>query len=164
MIDHRSRAGHETSSPLRDDNQQSPSIPKAPQPAMALALVFLACSFSSTVFSAQLPLIPETTGKPSEMLEVGRLPALGCTPPLRIPFPGYRDRLIKDNTWNAYECNINETVVLENAIFLNRSGLLAAGYNYFVLDGTPPFLSLDPCVFSLNLSGLWDLDGYFRRL
>ena len=42
-----------------------------------------------------------------------------------------------DNTWNAYECNINETVVLENVIFLNNSGLLDAGYNYFVLDGTP---------------------------
>ena len=40
-----------------------------------------------------------------------------------------------DNTWNAYRCNINETVVLENAIFLNKSGLLEAGYNYFVLDG-----------------------------
>jgi len=43
-----------------------------------------------------------------------------------------------DNTWNAYRCNINETVVLENAIFLNKSGLLEAGYNYFVLDGNSP--------------------------
>jgi hypothetical protein len=40
-----------------------------------------------------------------------------------------------DNTWNAYACDINETVVLENAKFINESGLLQAGYEYFVIDG-----------------------------
>lgn len=43
--------------------------------------------------------------------------------------------LITDNTWNAYACDINETVVLENAKFINESGLLQAGYEYFVIDG-----------------------------
>jgi hypothetical protein len=43
--------------------------------------------------------------------------------------------LIVDNTWNAYACHINETVVLENAKFINESGLLKAGYEYFVIDG-----------------------------
>jgi alpha-galactosidase len=43
---------------------------------------------------------------------------------------------MEDNTWNAYACDINETVVLENAQFINSSGLLGAGYNYFVIDGT----------------------------
>jgi hypothetical protein len=58
--------------------------------------------------------------------------------PFPFPFPqfvGYRDDDL-DNTWNAYACEINETVILENAMFLNNSGLLDAGYNYFVLDGT----------------------------
>jgi len=45
-------------------------------------------------------------------------------------------RLIADNTWNAYACDINETVVLENAKFIKESGLLEAGYEYFVIDGT----------------------------
>jgi hypothetical protein len=43
--------------------------------------------------------------------------------------------LMIDNTWNAYGCSINETVVLENAKFMNESGLLQAGYDYFVIDG-----------------------------
>jgi len=43
--------------------------------------------------------------------------------------------LTEDNTWNAYGCNINETIVLENACFMNNSGLLEAGYKYIVIDG-----------------------------
>lgn len=42
---------------------------------------------------------------------------------------------VADNTWNAYACDINETVVLENARFMNKSGLLQAGYEYVVIDG-----------------------------
>jgi hypothetical protein len=41
----------------------------------------------------------------------------------------------QDNTWNAYACNINESVVAENARYMNESGLLKAGYEYFVIDG-----------------------------
>jgi hypothetical protein len=47
--------------------------------------------------------------------------------------------ILADNTWNAYYCAINETVVLDNAKFMNESGLLEAGYEYFVIDGTGPF-------------------------
>jgi hypothetical protein len=85
----------------------------------------------SIVTAKQTPFSYETDGKPGKMLEVGRLPALGCTSPAK-------PRLIveADNTWNAYACDINETVVLENAQFMNSSGLLSAGYNYFVIDGT----------------------------
>jgi hypothetical protein len=43
--------------------------------------------------------------------------------------------ILPDNTWNAYACDINETVVLENAKFMNDSGLLKAGYEYFCIDG-----------------------------
>ena len=49
-----------------------------------------------------------------------------------LPVPADRGL---DNTWNAYDCNINETVVLENAQYIKDSGLLKAGYNYFVIDG-----------------------------
>jgi hypothetical protein len=44
--------------------------------------------------------------------------------------------LMKDNTWNAFGCNINETIVLENAQYMKESGLLEAGYKYVVIDGT----------------------------
>ena len=52
--------------------------------------------------------------------------------------------ILTDNTWNAYACDINETVVLENAKFINDSGLLQAGYDYFCIDGicSSCFLSL----------------------
>jgi len=48
-----------------------------------------------------------------------------------------------DNTWNAYACNINETVVVENARLMNESGLLKAGYDYFVIDGALPRINID---------------------
>src|SRR5438046_4342403 len=72
--------------------------------------------------------LQESGGKPSKLLQVGRYPALGCIYP-RLP------GLTADNTWNAYGCNINETVVLENAQFIKDSGLLVAGYKYIVIDG-----------------------------
>jgi hypothetical protein len=43
-----------------------------------------------------------------------------------------------DNTWNAYGCDINETIFLSNAQFIKDSGLLDAGYEYIVIDGTSP--------------------------
>lgn len=95
------------------------------------------------------------------MLEVGRLPALGCIP-LIPDSPVWIVSKIDDldNTWNAYACDINETVVLENAIFLNKSGLLDAGYNYFVLDGISRPRANCPCRgYRLqSLCGLFDID------
>ncbi|KAF5314739.1 hypothetical protein D9611_007253 [Ephemerocybe angulata] len=45
----------------------------------------------------------------------------------RLPFMGY-------NTWNAYWCNINETVVLENARLMKSLGLKDVGYEYVGVD------------------------------
>ncbi|KIK54073.1 glycoside hydrolase family 27 protein [Collybiopsis luxurians FD-317 M1] len=47
---------------------------------------------------------------------VGKLPALGY------------------NTWNAYHCDINETVVLESAKLMVSLGLKDAGYEYVNID------------------------------
>jgi len=79
----------------------------------------------------------ETQGKPSKMLQVGRLPSLGCKYSVNFVADGSS----LDNTWNAYACNINETVVVENARFMNESGLLKAGYEYFVIDGILNFFN-----------------------
>jgi hypothetical protein len=58
--------------------------------------------------------------------------------------------LIVDNTWNAYGCNINETVLLENARFMKEAGLLEAGYQYIVIDGTPRAL-FRACIMVIRL-------------
>ncbi|KAL1740743.1 glycoside hydrolase superfamily [Schizophyllum fasciatum] len=45
----------------------------------------------------------------------------------RLPFMGY-------NTWNAYVCDINETVIRESADLLVSLGLKDLGYNYMNID------------------------------
>ncbi|KAJ3558162.1 hypothetical protein NP233_g11560 [Leucocoprinus birnbaumii] len=45
----------------------------------------------------------------------------------RLPFMGW-------NTWNAYHCEINETIILDNAKLIKSLGLLDAGYNYINID------------------------------
>src|SRR5271169_4079500 len=61
--------------------------------------------------------------------------------------------ILADNTWNAYYCEINETVVLDNAKFMNESGLLKAGYEYFVIDGTGPFIPAILVLMSFKTAG-----------
>jgi alpha-galactosidase len=38
------------------------------------------------------------------------------------------------NTWNAYHCDINEDLILENAVLMKKLGLVDAGYNYMNID------------------------------
>ncbi|KAF8155494.1 glycoside hydrolase [Crassisporium funariophilum] len=45
----------------------------------------------------------------------------------RLPVLGY-------NTWNAYQCNIDETLMLTTAKLMKSLGLQAAGYNYVNID------------------------------
>ncbi|KAJ7821896.1 glycoside hydrolase family 27 protein [Mycena olivaceomarginata] len=45
----------------------------------------------------------------------------------RLPVMGY-------NTWNAYHCNINETVILETANLIKTLGLADVGYGYVNID------------------------------
>lgn len=45
----------------------------------------------------------------------------------KLPFMGY-------NTWNAYWCNINETLILETADLMVSLGLRDVGYEYVNLD------------------------------
>lgn len=48
---------------------------------------------------------------------------------MRTPAMGY-------NPWNAFHDKINETVVLRTADLMVELGLVGAGYEYLVLDGT----------------------------
>ncbi|KAI0315845.1 glycoside hydrolase superfamily [Amylostereum chailletii] len=45
----------------------------------------------------------------------------------KLPVMGY-------NTWNAYHCDINETVILQTANLLKTLGLADLGYNYMNID------------------------------
>jgi alpha-galactosidase len=45
----------------------------------------------------------------------------------RLPILGY-------NTWNAYQCNIDENLMLTTAKLMKSLGLQAAGYNYVNID------------------------------
>jgi len=45
----------------------------------------------------------------------------------RLPVLGY-------NTWNAYQCNINEDLILTTAQLMKSLGLQAAGYNHVNID------------------------------
>ena len=38
------------------------------------------------------------------------------------------------NTWNKFQCNINEKLIRDSIDFLNSSGLIEAGYKYINLD------------------------------
>ena len=47
----------------------------------------------------------------------------GC----RVPPIGF-------NTWNMYDCEINEELIRTTADAMNSTGLLGAGYNYLNMD------------------------------
>ena len=38
------------------------------------------------------------------------------------------------NTWNKFQCNINEQLIIDSIDVLNSSGLIEAGYKYINLD------------------------------
>ncbi|KAF5371640.1 hypothetical protein D9758_003577 [Tetrapyrgos nigripes] len=59
----------------------------------------------------------------------------------RLPFMGY-------NTWNAYHCDINETLIHETAELMIKLGLKDVGYNY---------LNLDDCYSERNRSASGDI-------
>src|SRR6187431_1205365 len=52
----------------------------------------------------------------------GKFEGLAMTPPM-----GW-------NSWNTFETNIDEKLVKETADIMVASGMVAAGYNYIVLD------------------------------
>ncbi|PIL29395.1 hypothetical protein GSI_09447 [Ganoderma sinense ZZ0214-1] len=91
----------------------SPRFPLPPSATlMASSFLLLLASFFAgpTLFSTHPPQTQALDNR------VGKLPALGY------------------NTWNAYGCNINETIVLEAAHFLVKLGLKDVGYNRVNLD------------------------------
>ena len=54
-----------------------------------------------------------------------KFPGLALTPPM-----GW-------NSWNKFAGNINEDLIRQTADAMATNGMLAAGYNYIVVDVTP---------------------------
>ncbi|KAF7374262.1 Alpha-galactosidase [Mycena sanguinolenta] len=95
-----------------------PSLPRDPQSRIApprYAIVLT--SFVSLVLGVALASV-SLLYRPHHptVHRVGRLPVMGY------------------NTWNAYHCNINETVILETAALIKSLGLADVGYNYVNVD------------------------------
>ncbi|KAJ3508287.1 hypothetical protein NLJ89_g5844 [Agrocybe chaxingu] len=80
---------------------------------LTIAFVLVACVIGSRSFGST-----PVTGTP--VVDTGN--GVG-----RLPFMGY-------NTWNAYYCNINETLIQETAGYMKLLGLLDVGYNYMNID------------------------------
>eukprot|EP00164_Ancoracysta_twista_P003251 GFYU01004338.1.p1 GENE.GFYU01004338.1~~GFYU01004338.1.p1 ORF type:complete len:461 (-),score=36.95 GFYU01004338.1:21-1370(-) len=58
-----------------------------------------------------------------------------CGVALSAAAPGFADRPIMGwSSWNSFGININETLIRQSADVLSRSALLAAGYNYILID------------------------------
>jgi len=80
----------------------------------------------------------------------------------RLPVMGY-------NTWNFYQCDINEKVVITTANLMKSLGLLDAGYNYVNIDdcyalkkrNAKGLIVEDPAKFP---SGMTNLTSYVHSL
>ncbi|KAK7451792.1 hypothetical protein VKT23_012471 [Stygiomarasmius scandens] len=82
------------------------------------------------------------TSKHAEQLPKPMLEEVG-----RLPFMGY-------NTWNAYHCDINETLIRETADNVVKLGLADVGYNY---------VNIDDCYSERNRSDSGDIVANAKR-
>ncbi|KAJ7041798.1 glycoside hydrolase family 27 protein [Mycena alexandri] len=97
-----------------DDSSHSPTHPRGAPPRYPIVLTSVV-SLTLGVALASVSLL--YGGKHhAEVHRVGRLPVMGY------------------NTWNAYHCNINETLILETAQLVKSLGLADVGYNYVNVD------------------------------
>ncbi|KAJ7767257.1 glycoside hydrolase family 27 protein [Mycena metata] len=97
-----------------DDSSRSPAHTKGVSPRYPIVLTSVV-SLTLGVALASFSLLHG--GKHhAEVHRVGRLPVMGY------------------NTWNAYHCNINETLILETAQLVKSLGLADVGYNYVNVD------------------------------
>ena len=94
---------------------------------------------------------------PSATVFAQKFEGLALTPPMGF------------NTWNTFASNINEVVVMQTADTMVKNGMLAAGYNYIVLDdcwalkerSADGNLVADPAKFPAGMKALGD---YLHKL
>jgi len=73
-------------------------------------------SFTLAALMASFVLLTKPVPSDALVDGVGRLPAMGY------------------NTWNAYHCEINETIILETSRLMKSLGLIDAGYTWMNID------------------------------
>ena len=78
----------------------------------------LALTFSVALLSAVAPLVGLGTAQPAAALGNG----LALTPQM-----GFND-------WNAYGCNVSESLIKSTALAMHNDGMQAAGYTYVNID------------------------------
>ncbi|WP_329347285.1 RICIN domain-containing protein [Streptomyces sp. NBC_01261] len=99
-----------------------------PLPSLLSLRRTLALAFSTALFTAGAPLLCAGTAQPAAALSVGteQPAALGNGLAL-TPQMGFND-------WNAYGCNVSESLINSTAQAMHTNGMQAAGYSYVNID------------------------------
>lgn len=90
-------------------------LPPFPRPSLRGMLAF---AFSVALFCVGVPLVSVGTAQPATALGNG----LALTPQM-----GFND-------WNAYGCNVSESLIKSTAQAMHTNGMQAAGYSYVNID------------------------------
>ncbi|KAG1747438.1 glycoside hydrolase family 27 protein [Suillus lakei] len=88
---------------------------------------------SRTFVAAVVGILSAATGVNAIMNGVGKLPGLSPSSSIRY-FIDISDAVMGYNAWNAFACNVNETLIIQTAQYMKDYGLLDAGYNHVNLD------------------------------
>ncbi|WP_258053842.1 alpha-galactosidase [Streptomyces sp. Ru72] len=90
---------------------------RPPPPLLSLRRI-LAFTFSAVLLAVTVPLLSLGTAQPAAALGNG----LALTPQM-----GFND-------WNAYGCNVSESLIKSTAQAMHTNGMQAAGYSYVNID------------------------------
>ncbi|MEJ3746839.1 NPCBM/NEW2 domain-containing protein [Actinomycetes bacterium KLBMP 9797] len=115
--------------------------------AVALAWALLAAASTGTAGPARAASVPRAPA-PAPLVDDG----LALTPPMGF------------NNWNAFGCDVNETLIKQTADVMVSAGLTAAGYEYVNIDdcwsqrerGADGRLVPDPVKFPSGIKGVAD--------
>ncbi|KAK7680218.1 hypothetical protein QCA50_016727 [Cerrena zonata] len=111
-------------------NEAPELLPQAVSPKMRNTVTHSLAMFSAgafTLFAWQnLWSLNFNLSSPPESAS-GLIPKVEVEGVARLPVLGY-------NTWNAYHCDINETIISETAQLMKSLGLFDVGYNYVNID------------------------------
>ncbi|WAL70198.1 RICIN domain-containing protein [Kitasatospora sp. YST-16] len=122
--------------------------PATRPPARARLRRALACAFSALLLSLAVPLLSLGAAAPAAALGNGT----AATPPM-----GFND-------WNAYGCNVSESLIKSTALAMHDNGMQSAGYQYVNIDdcwmtrtrGSDGRLVPDPAKFPDGIKGTAD--------
>ncbi|WP_369188742.1 ricin-type beta-trefoil lectin domain protein [Streptomyces sp. R08] len=99
-----------------------------PLPSLLSLHRTLALAFSAALFTVGVPLLSAGTAQPAAALSGGTEQAAALGNGLALtPQMGFND-------WNAYGCNVSESLIKSTAQAMHTNGMQAAGYSYVNID------------------------------